>query len=269
MGDNLVNTLRDWHIVPLGRPVVNPPEQKLHVVDIPGANGVVDLSNSLTKYPVFNNRTGSWNFAILSDETDTPTSYDKMVNFLQGIAVKVMFEDDLKYYYQGRVFVESISPNSDGTCSEVSLGYDLEPYKQSVSLSTDDWLWDSFNFETDSVVQSVFKDIKIPPADGVAAWHEYDFSDYVGKMPVQPYFIVNPKVTPFDFYAQIYNSDLGINWREYVLTEGSNWFSNLVFCAFTKESKVKMRFKYVPHTMLLGALDTSASISIQFRSGRL
>lgn len=267
MGDSLVNTLRDWHIVPLGRPVVNPPEQKLHVVDIPGANGILDLSNSLTKYPVFNNRTGSWSFAILSDETDTPTSYSKMLNFLQGTDVKVMLEDDMNYYYQGRVYVESISPNSDGTCSEVSIGYDLFPYKQSINTSIDDWLWDTFNFETDSVVQSVFKDIPIPPDFN---WHQYDFSDYIDKMPVVPTITVTNDVFHSNMDLQLYNSDLGINWKQYKLSEGTNYFNDLMLCKLTKESKVMMRFKCrQPIPILDPTLEACTKITIQFRSGRL
>ena len=271
MGDNLVNTLRDWAIVPLGRPVVNPPEQKLHVVDIPGANGILDLSNSLTKYPVFNNRTGSWAFAILNEETDTPNAYNKILNFLQGINVKVVLEDDRRFYYQGRVYVENINAKADGTPSEFSLGYDLEPYKLSIDTSVDDWLWDTFNFETDSITQSVFKDIPIYQGGD---WYEYDFSDYLDKMPVIPTISLTVP-SEGEVYMQLYNSDLDIKWRQYTLKVGSNYFYDCVLSALTKESVVKMRFKYIPKIPIIVPSGSSipaiyyASATIEFRSGRL
>lgn len=270
MGDNIINTLRDWAIVPLGRPVVNPPEQKLHVIDIPGANGILDLSNSLTKYPVFNNRTGSWAFAILNEDTDTPNAYNKVLNFLQGTDVKVVLEDDRRFYYKGRVYVENVNAKADGTPTEFSLGYDLEPYRLSVDLSTDDWLWDPFNFETDSITQSVFKDI---PVYQGGDWYEYDFSEYLDKMPVTPTFIVNMPVKG-EVYAQLYNSDLDIKWKQHELKNSSNYFYDYVLSALTKESVVKMRFKYIPEVPIRvpdggEPVDWYTKVTVKFRSGRL
>ena len=245
-----VNSLKDWHIVPLGRPVIVPPQQKLQVIDIPGANGVLDLSNSLTKYPVFNNRQGTLQFAILHEETDTPTAYTQMMRFLQGTDVKMILEDDPLYYYEGRVYVDSIDAKSDGTHSEVTLGYDLFPYRKSIYTADDeDWLWDPFNFETDVITSGVFSGITInSPNDFV----EYDFSGLIDMMPVNPVFTCSAQMT-----AQLYNTDLGINWEQFTLPSGSKSFYDLIFCEFTPESQVKMRFK------------GTGTISISFRSGRL
>lgn len=264
MGDSFVNTFRDWHIVPLGRPVVAPPEQKTHIIEIPGASGIVDISNSLTKYPIFNNRTGSWTFAILSDETDTPTCYEKILNFLQGSNVKFILEDDPLYYYEGKVYVESISPNSDGTCSEITIAYDLDPYKKSVYMSNANWSWDKFVFGTDEVNPTLFNNLQVPPTN---TWKTFDFTDYVGIMPVIPDFNITLPLGG-TLYAQLYNQDLGINWKEYKFTSSGTFsFSDLIFCEFTKESKIQMRFRYEPQLSSTGT--HNAKISIIFRSGRL
>lgn len=53
------NTWDDWHIVPSSRPVIKPPTKKTNYLDIPGADGNLDLSEALTGYPVYNNREGS------------------------------------------------------------------------------------------------------------------------------------------------------------------------------------------------------------------
>ena len=160
---NAVNTLKDWYIVPLGRPVINPPMQKRQTIDIPGANGILDLSNSLTHYPVFENRTGQILFAVLNEKPgyDWLTVYTKMMKFLQGNPVKMFLEDDPKWFYEGQVWVDNWDSRNDGTWSEVTLGYDLQPYRRSIYASIDDWLWDPFNFELDVVQDTIFSDIVI------------------------------------------------------------------------------------------------------------
>lgn len=61
---NKKNTWDDWHLVSTSRPVFNPPAQKVKTIDIPGGDGVIDLSQALTGYPVFQNRTGSFEFIV-------------------------------------------------------------------------------------------------------------------------------------------------------------------------------------------------------------
>ena len=138
--ENAINTYDDWHIVPLSRPVIAPPKQKLTQMDIPGANGVLDLSNSLTHYPVFENRTGSMDFAVLNDvpNTEWVTAYTKILRFLQGNNVKMIMEDDPNYFYEGRVYVDKWNSKSDGTWSVITLGYDLYPYRLSIKTSNAD-----------------------------------------------------------------------------------------------------------------------------------
>lgn len=248
-GDNVVNTLRDWHIVPLERPVIAPPQQKLHTVEIPGANGILDLSNSITKYPTFSNRTGSLKFAVLNDETDTLTAYTKMMRFLQGTNVKMILEDDPIHFYEGRVYVDNVDPKADGTWTEFSLGYDLYPYRKSVYSSVDEWLWNPFNFETDVVQNSVFDNVEINSPN---SWDTKDFKDLIDMMPVIPEITVSDAMQ-----CQLYNSDLGITWKTFNLSPNVKKYPGIILCEFTAESKIKMRFK------------GTGIVTIKFRSGRL
>ena len=252
--EQATNTYDDWHIVPTSRPVIAPPKQKLTQIDIPGANGVLDLSNSLTHYPVFENRTGTMEFAVLNDVTEWVTAYTKILRFLQGNNVKMIMEDDPNYFYEGRVYVDKWNSKNDGTWSVITLGYDLYPYRLSIKTSNDDWLWDPFNFETDVVQQTAFTAIRVD-ADG-DDWVEKDFTGLIDIMPVVPLFIVD---TDDDqpMQAQLYNSDLKMYWTDLSLPEGSNKIYDCILCEATPESVVKMRFK------------GHGVVTIQFRSGRL
>ena len=254
--DKATNTLRDWFIVPLGRPVINPPTQKRQTIDIPGANGILDVSNSLTHYPVFNNRQGSLQFAVLNDvpRHDWLTINTKIMKFLQGNEVKFFLEDDMKYFYEGQVWMENWDSRNDGTWSEVTLSYDVQPYRRAIYASVDDWLWDPFNFETDVVTTTVFSNIEVNSVD----WVEHDFTGLIDMMPVMPKFTVTvPEGQAI--YAQLYNTDLKLNWKDVnngqPLTSGT--FYDCILCEVTPESQVKMRFK------------GQGSLQMDFRSGRL
>ena len=48
------NTWSDWHLTPAERPIVVPPTEKTHNIDLPGGSGVIDAAQALTGYPVFN-----------------------------------------------------------------------------------------------------------------------------------------------------------------------------------------------------------------------
>ena len=57
-----INTWDDWHMLPTARPMFTPPDVKTNYIDIPGGNGSLDLTEALTGYPLYSNRTGSLNF---------------------------------------------------------------------------------------------------------------------------------------------------------------------------------------------------------------
>ena len=256
--DNAVNTLKDWFLVPLGRPVINPPQQKRSTINIPGANGELDISNSLTHYPVFENRTGQLQFAVLNDvpQNDWLTIYTKIMKFLQGNEVKMFLEDDIKFFYEGQVWVDTWDSRNDGTWSEVTLGYDLQPYRRAILNSIGDWLWDPFNFETDVITDTTFNALSVDSND----WVEHDFTGLIDMMPVIPKFTIT-SLDGNPIYAQVYNSDLKFNWKDVNngagMPQGTNTYYDCILCETTPESIIKMRFK------------GHGQVTINFRSGRL
>lgn len=155
-----VNTWDDWHLVPTSRPVFSPPKPKTSYVDIPGADGRIDLSDALTGYPVYDNREGSIEFIVMNGyRSSWASGYSKFSNWLHGQKVRVVLDDDPSYFYEGRMDINDWKSNNDGTWSNITFNYNLKPYKYGIHLSTEDWLWDPFNFETDVIYKT--KDINI------------------------------------------------------------------------------------------------------------
>lgn len=130
-----INTFSDWHLVPDGRPVIAQPEPKITTVEIPGGQGVLDLSEALTNYPLYSNRTGTLTFNVLNGYGDWKDTYQTIANYLHGKQKTLKLEDDPNWYYQGRFKVSWESPN-DGTWSKVNIEYDLEPFKYATDLTS-------------------------------------------------------------------------------------------------------------------------------------
>lgn len=148
----------NFSLIPTSRPFVAPPTQKTQTVDIPGGNGIIDFTNSLHKWPVYNNRTGSWTFYavdyseydMLQDNNsnyildsnnepiigfvpseDWSEYYTRILNALNGKKVAIVFDDDPDYFYYGRVSVSEWVSSNNGTYSGITISYDLFPYKLS------------------------------------------------------------------------------------------------------------------------------------------
>lgn len=127
--NTVIDTYSDWHLVPESRPVVPMPEVNTNYVDVPGMSGSIDLTEYLTGYPTYKNRTGSLKFHVLNGYNPWQVTYHNIANYLHGKEAAMMLEDDPNYYYFGRFTVQSWTSNNDGTWSDVEIGYTLDPYK--------------------------------------------------------------------------------------------------------------------------------------------
>ena len=139
------NTWDDWHLIPESRPVLLPPDMKTTYVDIPGTDGHADFSEALTGAMMYKNRTGSLKFFVENGFKDWAILYSEIMNYLHGQQMKVYLEDDPSFYYEGRFNVNTWK--SEEHRSEIYIDYDIYPYKIDIQSSSDEWLWDPFNFE--------------------------------------------------------------------------------------------------------------------------
>lgn len=145
---NVVDTWNSWHLIPITRPVVNPPSLKTTIVEMPGVDGEIDLSDFLDPYPVYTNRKGSWEFAVKNGFESWNVLYSKIMNYFNYYRGKfnVILQDDLAYRYNGRLSVNQWESNE--SFSVITIDYDLWPYKDSLNDTSEKWEWDIFDFET-------------------------------------------------------------------------------------------------------------------------
>lgn len=139
------NTWDDWHLIPESRPLFNPPSVKYNYVEIPGGDGILDLTTAMTGKPLYNNRSGSWSFIVQNGFADWAMLYSEIMVYLQGQKMQAILEDDPQYYYEGRFSVNQWK--SDPNWSKIVIDYNVSPYKK-YNVDSLNWLWDTFSFET-------------------------------------------------------------------------------------------------------------------------
>lgn len=211
------NTWDDWHLVPSSRPLFNPPTVKTKFISIPGANGILDLTESLTKYPVYNNREGSIEFIVMNDYWEWHEAYSTIMNYLHGKTMKAVLEDDEEWYYIGRFSVNSWKSEKD--YSRIVIDYSLRPYKYSVTGVLENWLWDPFNFHTGVITSSLFANIVVEDTKTM----EFVQRDY-GGAPTWPTFTVSKEMK-----MRFINSYMGVDKEVTLYPETENWFDELLF----------------------------------------
>ncbi|MDO5397613.1 MAG: hypothetical protein Q4G33_06760 [bacterium] len=240
------NTWDDWKILPTERPVFAPPKPKTTYIDVPGGNGALDLSESLTGYPIYENRTGSFKFRVMNDYVEWHERYTEIMEHLHGKSMNAILADDPDYFYKGRFTVDSWT--SGNTWSEITIGYTVDPYKWSVLSSTDPWLWDPFNFETGIILEQQFSNIVI---NSPSSWVSNTFDGVLfGKAPISPVFKVS---NSNNLSVRLINTYLGID-ETISLTDGLNSIHDFIFYG---QSSYVLMFKGV------------GTVSIDFRIGRL
>lgn len=187
---NRVNTWTDFSLIPSNRIDVKPPTMKKNTVEIPGANGLIDLSTSLTGYPVYNNRTDKIEFIVDTETTTWEEAITKALNFFNGRVMKMISSEEPDYYYEGRFIVNSTQSKKDW--STISIDYDLYPYRK--------WAKSSEAKDNSKFSKSL---------DAGTVIMELGQSD-IGTMPVVPSFKYFSSGTK-DLELTISNPELGIS----------------------------------------------------------
>ena len=118
-----------WNIV-LTNAEIPLPTPKTSIVDIKGADGVIDLTEALTGDVQYNNRPIKLTFEMM-DDIDYSTLISDISNYLHGKVVTVTLSNDDDYYYRGRATInqwECVKRKG-----KIVIQIDSEPYKYLVT----------------------------------------------------------------------------------------------------------------------------------------
>lgn len=125
--------------------------------EIPGRNGDLDLTDALTGFPAYKNATMKLTFDFKDDNYDLwLIRASELRNKVHGRRLKVVLGND-EFFYEGRISVSTEKLNKRYSSVEITVNRD--PYKLELQSSLEDWLWDSFNFET-GIIRD-YKDLQV------------------------------------------------------------------------------------------------------------
>lgn len=204
------HTLKDWGLAIGNNNPVGEPELEEYYVDVPGADGFLDFTEFTTGRRIFKSRTIEMKMGGKKPRNDWDIWIADIRNLLHGRKIKIIFDNDPGFYYIGRAKIQDF--DRDREIGTFTIYVKADPYKYNISDNTEDWLWDSFDFETGFIDEG--KEITIKPGE------------------TKEYTIV-PDLMPF--VPEIYVSVLGtaglkmiVNGESYTLAKGRNRFADIV-----------------------------------------
>lgn len=146
------HSYRDYGLI-LSEKDMGAPEARTNLVDVPCRDGSIDMTESVTKGIKYKDRTIKLTFYFpAKDKAEWSGKMSELQNALNGQKMSLIFDDDIAYYYTGRLNVNTWE--SVGNTGKIVIDAVCEPFKYDLTSSAAEWLWDSFDFETGVINES-------------------------------------------------------------------------------------------------------------------
>lgn len=141
-----IRTERDWGLKLLSI-YIPMPKPKTQLVDIPGGDGSIDLTE-INGRPAYDDRDGiELVFDIMDGDYKTwYLKYSEFADSVHGKKVKMVLDDEPDHYYMVRLELDGKKTNP--VYGTITMSGSAEPFKYDLLASNEPWRWDSFNFQT-------------------------------------------------------------------------------------------------------------------------
>ena len=123
------HSYRDFSLI-LSQKIIGAPSPKTETIDIPGGDGVLDLTEFFgeTKY---NNRNLSFEFSSIVPQSDFMNQFSHIQDALHGQKMQIVLDDAPEWYYTGRISVSEWK--AEKAVGKLTIDCDCEPYKTKLS----------------------------------------------------------------------------------------------------------------------------------------
>ena len=177
------HTLDDWDFALGNNNYISDPEMETNYIDVPYRDGLIDASTSMIGRPVYKKRQLSFEMGGTRRRLEWDTVISSIRNAIHGRTCQLIMDNDISYYWRGRVFVENFDRFRGLGTFQINVP-NADPYKYSLLSSSEPWLWDPFNFETGVIIFTGAWTVNGTLSETVLAGH----------MPTCPKFIVSDLV---------------------------------------------------------------------------
>lgn len=110
----------------LSQKTIGTPSPKTETIDIPGGDGVLDLTDFFGEVK-YNNRELSFEFSTKVPQDQFMDLFSRVQNAIHGQKMQIVLDDDAEWYYTGRITVSEWK--ADKNIGKLTIDCDCEPYK--------------------------------------------------------------------------------------------------------------------------------------------
>lgn len=143
------HTLTDWGLyLKVGSPKISDAEVDEYLVQVPGSDTLLNLTDALDGRTHYKKRTITMELLCRASKKTWPNLYSQIANAIHGKWLQCKFDNDPSFYWEG---LWSVSMTRNRFSSAFTITGTCDPFKRSIYDGSSDWLWDDFNFETDTV----------------------------------------------------------------------------------------------------------------------
>ena len=121
----------DWGLMLKSAPEITAPKPKTHYVDVPGADGMLDLTELLTGKVQYKNRTIKLEFVSMAGRAEWSAIYSAILNELHGQVREIKLDEDPLHIYKGRVTVGD--PEWNKNVVTLKMTAEVEPHKRTIT----------------------------------------------------------------------------------------------------------------------------------------
>jgi hypothetical protein len=123
------HSYRDFSLI-LSQKIIGAPSPKTETIDIPGGDGVLDLTEFFgeTKY---NNRNLSFEFSSIVPQSDFMNQFSHIQAAIHGQKMQIILDDAPEWYYIGRISVSEWK--AEKAVGKLTIDCDCEPYRAKLS----------------------------------------------------------------------------------------------------------------------------------------
>lgn len=144
------HTLNDWELALGNNNYIGDPEMETTYIKVPGRTGLIDASEVVAGQRVYKKRQLSFELGGIRDRDDWDSVISAFRNNVNGRVCRLTIDNDPGYYWRGRAYIKGFDRFRDLGTFTLAVPM-ADPYKYGLTSSSEPWLWDPFNFETDMI----------------------------------------------------------------------------------------------------------------------
>lgn len=121
----------DWGLLLREYPTVSPPAPKKKLVEVPGSDDPIDITEALTGKVHYEAREITCRFTMAGQRERWPALYSEILNDLHGRRMEITLDNDPGHAYTGRVEISEWEPGENE--AKITILATVAPYKTALA----------------------------------------------------------------------------------------------------------------------------------------